>query len=137
MAAILNFRYTHDYSASNQHGITVPVELALNGRAVRLLAKVDTGASFCIFQRAYAEQLGIVVEGGQHTVVSTANSSFDVYGHELTMSCFEWQINLIVYFAQQEEIRRNVLGRTGWIQQFRLAIIDHDSLLHISHYNDL
>lgn len=100
------------------------------------MAKVDTGASFCIFQREYAEQLGIAVESGQHTVVSTANSSFDVYGHELTMSCFEWQFNLMVYFPR-EEIRRNVLGRAGWIQQFRVAIIDHDALLHVSHYNDL
>ena len=136
MAAILNFRYTHDYSLFNREGIQVPVELALQGRVVRLLAKVDTGASFCIFQREYAEQLGIAVEDGQHTVVSTANSSFDVYGHELTMSCFEWQINLRVYFAR-EEIRRNVLGRIGWMQQFRVAIIAHDSLLHVSHYNDL
>lgn len=136
MAIILNFRRSYDYSPSNREGIQVPVELALNGRAVRLLAKVDTGASFCIFQRAYAEQLGIAVERGQHTVVSTANSSFDVYGHDLTMSCFEWQINLMAYFPR-EEIRRNVLGRAGWIQQFKVAIIDHDSLLHISHYNDL
>jgi hypothetical protein len=132
--AILTFRRTHDYSFS-QEGIQVPVELALNGRAVRLLANLDTGASFCIFRRAYAEQLGIDVETGDHTVVSTANSSFDVYGHQLTMSCFEWQFDLTVYFPSSE-IRRNVLGRAGWIQQFRIAVIDHDALLHISRYDD-
>ena len=136
MPAILSFRRTHNYSLSNREGIQVPVELEFNGRAVRLLAKVDTGASFCIFQRAYAEQLGIAVESGQRTVVSTANSSFDVYGHEVTVSCFEWQFSLTVYFPKNE-IRRNVLGRAGWLQNFRVAIIDHDSLLHISHYNDL
>jgi hypothetical protein len=133
---ILNFHYTHDYSLLNRGGIQVPVELALNGRTVRFPAKVDTGADFCIFQREYAEQLGIDVESGHHTRVSTAISSFDVYGHELTMSCFEWQFDLTVYFPSIK-IRRNVLGRAGWIQNFKLAIIAHDSLLHISHYDDL
>ncbi len=134
MPSILTFRRAHDYSFSRE-GIQVPVALALNGKTVQLLANLDTGASFCIFQREYAEQLGIAVESGERAVVSTANSSFDVYGHELTMSCFEWQFHSTVYFPRIE-IRRNVLGRAGWIQNFRVAILDHDALLHISHFND-
>lgn len=31
---------------------------------------------------------------------------------------------------------RNVLGRQGWLNQVRLALIDYDGKLFLSHYND-
>jgi len=40
-----------------------------------------------------------------------------------------------VFFPAAREIQRNVLGRQGWLQQFRVALIDYDSVLHLSHYN--
>jgi len=97
---------------------------------------VDTGASFCIFQRDYAEQLGINVESGVHEVVSTPNGRFDVYGHTLTLSCLDWEYETMVYFAAPLDYRRNVVGRSGWLQHFRLALIDHDALLFLSQYDD-
>jgi len=83
----LTFRSKYDYSSSKA-GIEIPVSLRTDdGRTLRLLAKVDTGAAFCIFQRGYAEQLGIVVERGVHIVVGTPAGSFDAYGHTVTLSC--------------------------------------------------
>ncbi len=134
MATILTFHRSHDYSAQSTDGITVPIELTAGQRTVRLLAKVDTGASFCIFARDYGEQLGLNIEGGDRITVHTANSEFQAYGHEVSIACFDWQFNSVVYFAAPE-IQRNVLGRRGWLQQFRLALIDYDSILHLSHYN--
>jgi hypothetical protein len=29
-----------------------------------------------------------------------------------------------------------VLGRQGWLQRFRVALVDCDSVLHLSHYNE-
>jgi hypothetical protein len=55
----LAFSARYDYAGASA-GIQVPIELrAGQGRSVRIVAKLDTGASFCIFQRDYAEQLGI------------------------------------------------------------------------------
>ena len=68
--------------------------------------------------------------------MSTAAGSFDAYGHNVTLSCFEWELETIVYFAAHEGFTRNVVGRSGWLQQFRLALIDHDSMLFLSHYDD-
>jgi len=133
----LTFQSKHDYSDA-QAGIEVPISLAVAGeRTVRLRAKVDTGASFCIFQREYAEQLGIEVESGRHQEVRTANGgSFSVYGHMVTLSCLDWEFETMVYFATPDEFKRNVVGRTGWLQHFRLGLIDHDAVLFLSHYDD-
>ena len=133
----LAFQTRHDYSAARV-GIEVPISLAVGGaRLVRLRANVDTGASLCIFQRQYAEQLGIDVESGQHQDVRTAaGGSFSVFGHMVTLSCFDWEFETMVYFAARDEFTRNVVGRSGWLQYFRLGLIDHDAILFLSHYDD-
>lgn len=133
---ILSFRAEYTYGDSDR-GIEIPVMLTADShRSVLLLAKVDTGAADCIFQRDYGEQLGIAVESGTHKTYSTVTGSFDAYGHRLRLSCLEWEYEAIVYFAASPEYRRNVLGRAGWLQQFRLAIVDHDSRILLSHYDD-
>ena len=132
----LVFREKHSYLNAST-GIEVPVSLtAGEGRTVRLLAKVDTGAAFCIFQREYADQLGLEVENGVRQTMGTANGSFETYGHTVTLTCFDWTFETVVYFAEAEEIHRNVVGRVGWLQRFRIGIVDHESLLLLSHYDD-
>ena len=128
--ATLTFQSKHDYSRSVS-GIEVPVGLkAGNGLSVRLLAKVDTGATNCIFQRDYAEQLGIDVESGERRTFRTAVGAFDAYGHTVTLSC------PVVYFAAPSGYSRNVVGRSGWLDRFRLGLVDHDLTLFLSHYDD-
>ena len=102
---------------------------------MRLLAKLDTGATHCIFERVYGEQLGLNIESGQSRTFHTANGEFQAYGHEVTITCFEWQFQSFVFFPAALEIQRNVLGQQGWLQQFRVALVDYDSVLHLSHYN--
>ena len=132
----LTFRSKYDYAQSIV-GIEIPIILKADGaRPVRFLAKVDTGASFCIFQRDYAEQLGIEVENGLHQVVGTATGRFDVFGHTVTIACLDWEFETTVYFAALPEYSRNVVGRAGWLQRFRLGLIDHDSVLLLSDYDD-
>ena len=132
----LTFAVKHDYGPSGA-GIEIPVTLSIGDRhSVRLVAKLDTGAESCIFQRDYAEQLGLTVESGVHRRFYTVAGYFDAYGHEVTLTCFEWEFAATVYFAASEDHRRNVLGRMGWLTQFRLGLIEHDSTLLLSHYDD-
>jgi hypothetical protein len=70
---------------------------------------VDTGAAFCIFQREFAEQLGLDVEGGQLQVVATAAGQFDAYGHALTLCCFDWEFEAMVCFAAPPDFRRSAV----------------------------
>ena len=135
VAHTFSFRTRHSYDTTKV-GITVPVELTDGTNVVQIDAKLDTGASFCIFERAYGEMLGLNVEGGTQALVSTANSTFQAFGHRLMMTALGLQFDALVYFAADENIRRSVLGRRGFIDQLRLCLIEHDGELYISKYDD-
>src|SRR5436305_839739 len=83
VAHTLTFSLKHNYD-STKTGITVPVELSNGSNIVQVDARLDTGASFCIFERTYAEMLGLSVESGSEAFVSTANGTFQVFGHWMT-----------------------------------------------------
>ncbi len=42
----------------------------------------------------------------------------------------------MVYFAAPPDFPRSVVGRIGWLQHFRLGLIDHDTALFLSHHDD-
>jgi hypothetical protein len=46
------------------------------------------------------------------------------------------EIESVAYFAADDAVIRNVLGRHGWIQRLRLGIVDYENLLYVSHYDD-
>jgi hypothetical protein len=131
----LSFSTRYDYSAFAE-GIEVEVTLSYGESSQRLIAKVDTGASFCIFQREYAEAIGIAVETGQRRTFSTAGGPFSAYGHTIQMNCLGHTNESVAYFSEQYGFVRNVLGRQGWLNRHRLAIVDHDGLIYLSGYND-
>lgn len=135
MTYSLSFSFLHRYSVSVQ-GITIPVELRHGDRTVVLNAKLDTGASFCIFQRVYGEALGFDIERGAPEWIATPTGNFLAYGHELTLSTLDFQLDTLVYFARDEDFRRNVLGRRGWLDQIRIAIIDYDGEVYTSRYDE-
>jgi hypothetical protein len=131
----LSFRERFDYDTS-QIGITVPVVLSLGYERVKILAKVDTGAENCIFQREYGEELGIDIGAGVPKQFSTATGSFLTYGHEVTLSSMGYEFNVMVYFSFDYRFIRNVLGRQGWLEQMRLGIVHYDGQLYASRYDE-
>lgn len=134
---ILRFDHTHNYADRRDTGIIVPVELKVGAPAVRIAASLDTGATFCIFEREHGEDgLGFNIEAGARTEFRTATNPFWAYGHEVTFSSFGREFVSTVYFAESQDFGRNVSGRRGWIHRFRMAIIEDDSILHLSHYDD-
>ena len=70
-------------------GITVLVVLKYNGKEVDFEAKIDTGATNCVFERKHAERLGIDVESGEFMRFHTAPGNFDAYAHEVGVSILE------------------------------------------------
>ncbi len=81
----LMFRSRYDYD-TRQLGITVPISLSHGNARVDLQAKVDTGASACIFSRWYGELLGLTIESGRVEYFGTATGRFKAYGHQVTLS---------------------------------------------------
>ena len=130
----LDFDTLHTYG-TDKNGVEVPVTLRLGQNVVRFPARLDAGAAFCVFERGYAETLGLAVETGSPRRFSTAVGSFDAFGHLLTLETLGYSLDVTVYFAAEESFNRNVLGRRGWLDQVRLGIVEYEGKLFLSRYN--
>lgn len=133
MAEILEFELFHNYSLF-EIGITVDATLQNGNLSVDIDAKIDTGSTFCIFERHYGERLDLNVEAGTPIEIGTATGSFRAYGHELMLSVLGIETVSTVYFAENEYFDRNVLGRIGWLDRVKLGLIDQEGKLFLSKY---
>ncbi|MEK7830754.1 MAG: hypothetical protein AAB401_06675 [Acidobacteriota bacterium] len=131
----LAFRKNYSYDL-NQPGITVPVYLSLGETRIELHAKVDCGASACIFARGHGELLGLNIESGTPEYFGTATGRFKAYGHPITLSVLEFEFDSVVYFAEDPAFTREVLGRQGWLDRLRFGLVDYEGKLYLSDYND-
>jgi len=86
-----------------QSSITVPVTLSLSHDRVSWGAKVDTGASLCIFARDLGEQLGLEIESGMRQLVGTVTGTFVAYLHEVNLSVAGLAFSAFVGFAEDED----------------------------------
>jgi len=132
---LLEFDTPHNYG-TDKESIEISVTLRLRERTVSFPAQLDTGATFCVFERSYAETLGLSVESGMPLRFSTAMGSFDAYGHIVTLETLGYSFDVTVYFAAHESFTRNVLGRRGWLDQVRLGLVEYESRLYLSRYNE-
>lgn len=123
--------------ADDKQGINLDVVISKQtDNPVSATVKLDTGSTFCIFQRFYADLLGIEVEKGEKENIRTAKGSFTAYGHEIVIkfSNLEWEA--VVYFAQDESFPVSVLGRNGFLNKINIAIIDYEQLLFLKSYGE-
>lgn len=133
MSYSLNFDVKYKYNTL-ESGISIAISLSNRFEIVDLVAKIDTGADYSTFSREYAELLGIEVESGlPRKVQAYSGNSFATYGHGLTVAALGYQFDAMVYFTVDYG-RRNVLGRSGWLNQFMLAIDDQLGELYLKQY---
>ena len=135
MAETVEFDTTYFYSIFDV-GITVSVNLLYADKEVIFDAKIDTGSTFCVFQRLHGELLGLEIETGRRIEIGTATASVTAYGHELTLTVLGIETFATVYFAESEYFDRNVLGRIGWLDRVKLGLIDQEGKLFLSEYTN-
>lgn len=133
MSESIDFEEAYFYDVTKV-GISIPVSLRIGDEFEGLLANVDTGSTYCIFERLHGEALGIDIESGLPIEMGTVTGSFRAYGHEMTMNILGIESIATVYFAESELFDRNVLGRIGWLDQLKLGIVEHDGKLLLSRY---
>jgi hypothetical protein len=119
-----------------QPSMTVAVTLSLSQDHINCEAKVDTGASWCIFARDLGEQLGLEVENGMRQLVGTVTGTFVVYLHEVNLSVAGLECSAFVGFAEDTGFRRNVLGRRGFLEHITLGLVDYEGQLYLSYYGN-
>src|SRR5881628_2759013 len=113
---MLHMRY------ASTDGIDIPTELRVGNQRVELIARPDTGAAHCIFERRYAEELGLDVESGRPQRFRTMAGSFVAYEHEAILHTLGIEFSSVVFFAQDTAFTRNFVGRSGWLDRVRIAI---------------
>lgn len=135
MAETLEFEIVHKYGF-HQTGIAVKTILRSGGLSVDVNARIDTGSTYCIFARRYGEGLDFDIENGIPIDIGTATGSFRVFGHAVEIEVLGIKFDATVFFAESEFFDRNVLGRIGWLNQVKLALIDEEGKLFLSKYAD-
>lgn len=135
MSVQLTFDCLLNYDAG-QAGITIEVALRLDRDDLRCEAKLDTGATFCIFARKVGEDLGCRIEDGLQRLVSTVTGTFVVYLHQVTLSVAGFELDALVGFAADDAFQRNVLGRRGFMEQMVLGVVDYEGQLYLRRYNN-
>jgi predicted aspartyl protease len=131
----LEFTTAHSYG-SDREGISVPVLLKSGQNSVRIAASIDTGATFCIFRNELAEALGLDLANSAPKRFRTATGSFEAFGYDVEISVLGVTTLSTVYFFADAAINKNVLGRVGWLDRVRLALVDHDSTLYVAPYGN-
>lgn len=99
------------------------------------MAKVDTGAQYCLFKREHGEQLGLDLEAGVSITLDSLGGPLEAFGHEVTIQTFDMTFRSLVYFGKYPGLRRNILGRIGWLRNIALGIVDYDALIYLATYD--
>lgn len=129
----LNFEKQILYDVG-EAGISVDVQIIYSDLNVSFEAKIDTGSTACIFERNYGERLGLKIENGSPQRFSSVNGSFTAFGHLVTITIAGFEFNSTVFFAEDENFKRNVLGRHGFLDRIVIGINDYDGKLYLSRY---
>ncbi len=135
MAENLTFEKNYNYNTLKT-GISLPVVLKSGENFVEVHAKLDTGSSHCIFERQHGELLEINIESGEPTTIGTATGSFSAFQHRIEISTFGFMWEANVCFIAEEGIKRNILGRIGWLDHVKLGLVDYEGKLLLSKYDE-
>lgn len=130
----LGFSIRHNYEETAA-GILVPVTLIHGNRQVTLKARLDTGASDCLFDTHYAEVLDIDAASGFERTYRTLAGSFRAFGHELTLNTLGLEWSAIVYFHQTGDPANAFVGRRGWLDRLQLGLVHYSQDLYLGPFH--
>lgn len=115
-----------------QPGINVPITLKLGNLYADIAAKLDTGCTDCIFERAHGEALELVIESGSLKRFRTATGNFSAYGHMVTLAVEDFEFESLVYFAADDFFDRNVVGQHGFLNHLLVGLDDNAGLMYLN-----
>lgn len=129
--------YSRRHVYSSTGAIAVPITLKSDSTThVDLIGKLDTGSTFCVFERIHADMLNLDLASGMRQRIATATGVFHAYGHLTTLSAFDYEWDAMVYFAEDESFRLNILGCIGFLDHLRVGIVDYDQTFYCGLYDE-
>lgn len=134
MSEAIEFDLVEEYNTLDI-GITVDANLRSGDLDIDVDARIDTGSTYCVFNRYFGEELGIEIETGLSVMIGTATGSFHAFGHELVLTVVGLDFVSTVYFAESEYFDRNVLGRIGFLDRVKLGLVEPEGKLYLGRYD--
>jgi hypothetical protein len=127
----LSFNVIHIYTSTD--GIKIPLVISFEGKEVQTSGYADCGAEACIFRNEIGQMLGIDIEAGDPKSFGPASGgALETYGHMVIIEFLGITLESIVYFAKYPGLRRNLLGRNGWLSKLRFGLVEYDSTVFFS-----
>ena len=63
-----------------------------------------------------------------------SGGSLEAFGHEVSIQTLGLSFDAVIFFAKYPGLRRNLLGRIGWLRYLQVGLIDYRNLLCLSKY---
>lgn len=107
-----------------RHGQNFPiieVSLSRNKNELRVLALVDSGASFSVFRSEIADYLGITIENGNKIYLTGIAGRILGYLHKVDLSIGTQRFSCKVVFSPELTISFNLLGRDNFFAPFVIS----------------
>ena len=79
--------------------------------------------------------LNLDIEAGEPITFQTASGRVRTFGHTVGIEVLNLKFESMVYFFADEEIEKNLLGRSGWLDRVRFGLIDYDRKFYLSAYD--
>jgi hypothetical protein len=133
MSLYLPFEESFHYP-DHKDGIAIHVTLKSGALLHITSAVVDTGGGVCLFSREIGELLGLDIEQGEYKRLRTLSGGLDSFGHEVAIKALNIVLDSTVYFAREEGLPRNILGRQGWLRKLRFCLVEYDNLIYLGRY---
>jgi hypothetical protein len=77
--------------------------------------------------------LQIDVESGEPATFGPASGGgLPAYGHMVSLEFLGISFESLVYFAKYPNLRRNLLGRQGFLRKLRFGLIEQDCTIFLS-----
>jgi len=128
----LDFDISYVYD-SLKEGIEVPLVIGAGGIDVRTTGFVDCGAASCLFSHEVGLLLQIDVESGTPMTFGPASGGgLPAYGHMASLEFLGLSFESFVYFAKYPGLRRNLLGRQGFLRKLQFGLIEQDYTIFFS-----
>ena len=79
--------------------------------------------------------IGLDIEAGEPKHFATAAGSVKTYGHFAQIETLGLAFESMVFFFAGADIRKNLLGQTGWLDRVRLGVVHYDQELYLAPYD--
>ena len=104
----------------------IPVTLINNGKRIKYLCLIDSGADLCIFHAEIGEQIGVEVEKGKLLDFSGISASnMKAYFHDIRIDVGGYEFDCYAGFSRDlDRLPYGVLGQQGFFDLF-ISMFDY------------